>query len=71
MSYRTIIVHADASRHAPQRIRIAARLASEHEAHLVGVAAIGISREVFPHGYHAARGSLEASYFDPLQETAT
>ncbi|BDT59587.1 universal stress protein A [Massilia varians] len=71
MSYRTIIVHADASRHAPQRIRIAARLAVEHEAHLIGVAAIGVSREVFPDGYRAVPGSLEASYFSPLHETAT
>lgn len=71
MSYRTIIVHADASRHAPQRIQVAARLAAEHEAHLVGVAAVGVSREVFPHGYHAAPGKLEASYFEPLQATAT
>lgn len=70
MSYRTIVVHADESRHAPQRIRIAARLAAEHDAHLVGVAAIGVSREVFPRGYHAAPGSLEASYFGPLCEAA-
>lgn len=70
MSYRTIIVHADASRHAPQRIRIAAGLAAEHGAHLIGVAALGVSREIFPRGYHALPGSLEASYFDPLQHTA-
>ena len=38
MSYRTIVVHVDESRHAPQRIRLAARLAGEHEAHLVGQA---------------------------------
>lgn len=70
MSYRTILVHVDASRHAPQRIRLAARLAAEHEAHLVGLAAIGVSREVFPHGYQAAPGSLEASYFQPLHDKA-
>lgn len=69
MSYRTIVVHADESRHAPQRIRIAASLAAEHGAHLVGVAALGVSRAVFPHGYHVV-GSLEASYFDPLHEMA-
>lgn len=70
MSYRTIIVHVDQSRHAPQRIRFAAMLAAEHGAHLVGVAATGVSREVFPHGYHALPGSLEASYFDPLYDNA-
>lgn len=70
MSYKTIAVHADASRHAPARIRSAAVLARTHGAHLIGVAATGVSREVFPHGYHAAAGSLEASYFDPLHEQA-
>ncbi|NNG23488.1 universal stress protein [Telluria aromaticivorans] len=71
MSYKTIVVHADLSRHAPARIGIAAQLAKAHDAHLVGVAATGVSREVFPHGYHAAAGSLEASYFDPLQQKAS
>ncbi|MCD2516196.1 universal stress protein [Massilia sp. G4R7] len=70
MSYRTIVVHVDESRHAPQRIRLAARLAAEHEAHLVGVAVTGVSREVFPHGYQAAPGTLEASYFQPLHDAA-
>lgn len=70
MSYKTIVVHADLSRHAPERIRIAAGLARAHEGHLIGLAAIGVSREVFPRGYHAVPGSLEASYFDPLHEQA-
>ena len=70
MSYRTIVVHADESRHAPQRLRVAAWLAREHGAHLLGVAAIGVSRDVFPHGYKVVPGSLEASYFAPLHDAA-
>lgn len=70
MSYRTIVVHADESRHAPQRLRVAAWLAGEHGAHLLGVAAIGVSRDVFPHGYKVVPGSLEASYFAPLHDAA-
>lgn len=70
MSYQTIVVHVDASRHAPARIRIAAELARAHQAHLIGLAATGVSREVFPHGYRAAPGSLEASYFGPLHDKA-
>lgn len=70
MNYKTIVVHADLSRHAPGRIRIASQLARSHGAHLIGVAASGVSREVFPHGYHASPGSLEASYFDPLRDAA-
>lgn len=70
MRYRTILVHADLSRHAPERIRLAARLAGAHDAHLIGVAATGVSRSVFPNGYQAVPGSLEASYFEPLRDSA-
>lgn len=70
MSYRTMLVHADLSRHAPERLRLAARLASAHDAHLIAVAATGVSRAVFPRGYRADPRSLEASYFEPLRDSA-
>lgn len=70
MHYKTILVHADLSRHAPERLRQAARLAGGHDAHLMGVAATGVSRAVFPRGYQAHAGSLEASYFEPLRDSA-
>ena len=70
MSYRTMLVHVDLSPHAPERIRLAVQLAKTHDAHLIGIAATGVSRDVFPHGYHAAPGSLEASYFEPLHHNA-
>lgn len=44
MSYRTILVHIDASPAAHARIALAAQLACEHGAHLVGVAVTGVSR---------------------------
>lgn len=47
MSYKTILVHVDASRHAENRIRVAAQLAAAHEAHLVGAAMDGISRYIY------------------------
>jgi nucleotide-binding universal stress UspA family protein len=46
MSYKTILVHVDQSRHAAQRMRIAADLALRHGAHLIGAAATGLSRFV-------------------------
>lgn len=49
MSYKTILVHVDQSRHAAARIGVAARLAAEHGAHLIGAAMTGISPFVF-HG---------------------
>jgi len=49
MSYKTILVHVDASRHADARIALAVRLAAVHGAHLVGAAMTGVSRFIF-HG---------------------
>ena len=43
MTYKTILVHVNQSRHCPQRTRIAARLAVAQHAHLVGGAASGVS----------------------------
>lgn len=49
MSYKTILVHVDQSPRARARIELAARLAGEHGAHLVGVATTGVSQFIF-HG---------------------
>jgi len=49
MSYKTILVHVDASRHADARIALAVHLAAVHGAHLVGAAMTGVSRFIF-HG---------------------
>ncbi|MDB5757291.1 MAG: universal stress protein, partial [Burkholderia sp.] len=46
MSYKTILVHIDHSKHAPQRIRIAAEIALRENAHLTGLAMTGVSRYV-------------------------
>ena len=46
MPYKTILVHADKSAHAPARIRLAAALALAEDAHLVGAAMTGLSRFV-------------------------
>jgi len=70
MRYKTVLVHADLSRHAPERIALAADLCAEHGAHLIGAAMTGISREVLPNGYNVAPGSLLAGYFDPLEHAA-
>lgn len=69
--YKTILVHADLSAHAPARMHWAAALAHAHGAHLVGAAMLGVSRTILPHGRHWRSGSLEASYFEPLVDNAT
>ena len=48
MAYTTVLVHADLSVHAPARLRAAAALANAHGAHLIGVAATGVSRFMYP-----------------------
>lgn len=50
MSYKTILVHVDESRHAEQRIRIAAAIAAQQKAHLVGAATSGVSPYVYQGG---------------------
>lgn len=50
MSYKTILVHVDESRHAEQRIRIAAAIAAQQNAHLVGAATSGVSPFVYQGG---------------------
>ncbi|MDC8756763.1 universal stress protein [Janthinobacterium fluminis] len=47
MAYKTILVHADQSKHAPERIRVAAALAVAEGAHLVGAALSGISGAIY------------------------
>jgi nucleotide-binding universal stress UspA family protein len=70
MGYKTILVHVDQSKHAPARMRYAAALAHAHGAHLLGAAAFGVSRQIFPGGYEARPGTLCASTFQPLADNA-
>jgi len=46
MSYKTILVHVDDSRHAQTRIEMACQLALAEHAHLIGTAMTGVSRFV-------------------------
>jgi len=66
MDYRTILVHADPSLHAPARIALAASLARQANAHLVGAATTGVSRHVCPEGYVSVPGKIISGYLDPL-----
>ena len=70
MSYPTILVHVDLSTHAPARMRYAAAVARVHGAHLIGAAMLGVSRDVFPHGYDMKPGTLGVSDPEPLAGNA-
>jgi nucleotide-binding universal stress UspA family protein len=47
MSYKTIVVHVDDSRHAQARIEAAAAIAAQENAHLIGTAMTGVSRFLY------------------------
>ncbi|TFW19379.1 universal stress protein [Duganella callida] len=58
MTYKTILVHADHSQHAPARYALATQLALRHEAHLVGAAFTGLTAEYFQSAVYAYGGAL-------------
>lgn len=70
MPYKTILVHADLSLHAPGRIRLAARLAQAEGAHLIGAAMTGISRFVYAPAAGDLARTVIAGYADTLCQQA-
>lgn len=62
MPYRTIAVHVNASLHTRQRVVLAARIAAENDAHLIGVAPTGLLPVLYSGGmFPGAAPVLEAS----------
>lgn len=47
MAYKTLLVHLDAARNMSLRMQLAIQIAKAEQAHLVGVAAVGLSRYFF------------------------
>lgn len=70
MSYRTILVHADHAANAEVRIRLAAGLANQEQAHLVGAAATGIPRFISSASMYEGSGVLIADYARRASERA-
>lgn len=70
MTYKTILVHVDQSRHAAERIRVACSIAVAHGAHLVGVALTGISRYIYQDNAFAVSGYVVASQVEALEAAA-
>ena len=48
MDYRTILVHVDDSPRGAERVAMAAAIAAQCQAHLIGVAPTGVSRHLYP-----------------------
>ncbi|GAB3431727.1 universal stress protein [Massilia solisilvae] len=70
MRYKTIAVHADTSVHAPARVLLACALARAEGAHLVGVAATGVSRFIYPASTAALARNVVSPYAASLHEHA-
>jgi nucleotide-binding universal stress UspA family protein len=70
MSYKTILVHADLSVHAADRIRFAAAIANAEGAHLVGAAMTGITRFLEADSGLDLEHSVVTGYLDRLREHA-
>ena len=70
MSYKTILVHVDESAHVDEQIEIAAHLAIQYDAHLIGLAATGVSAQFsFPGAMGDGTFNL-TSILEPLRERA-
>src|SRR3569833_1584895 len=70
MSYKTIIVHVDESKHASARALLAASIAVREQAHLIGAVLIGILLFVHDTVALSADNPDIASYLDTLRERA-
>jgi nucleotide-binding universal stress UspA family protein len=70
MSYKTILVHVDQSPHAAARIHIAAQIALDQGAHLVGVAMTGISRFLYQDSAIDLNRTIIAQHIDFLNDQA-
>lgn len=56
MSYKTILVHVDESKHLDKRVEVAAKIAAHENAHLIGVAATRLSEGIPGAGPAAPKG---------------
>jgi len=70
MTYKTILVHVDQSKHAAARIRLAAAIAIMENAHLIGAAMTGISRFLYEGGGIGMNGTLLSDQVEKLRQYA-
>ena len=71
MSFKTILVHIDDTKHTQQRIQLAAELALQYQAHLIGVADTGAARFIYQDGNINGVDPSLLSYLDYLHQRAT
>ena len=70
MSYKTIVVHVNESRHGAARVELAADIAAQHEAHLIGVATSALPAPFYMPGIDAGAGEALTGYLAFVKEGA-
>lgn len=72
MSYKTVLVHVDNDKHAAERIKLAARIATGEQAHLIGAAPTGVSRFIYQSRfiYDGAAATGIDSHLEELRKRA-
>ncbi|OFA03643.1 universal stress protein [Duganella sp. HH101] len=70
MSYKSILVHVDNSDTVSERVAVAARLASEQDAHLIGAAATGVLSEYYRNSAMMYAGMVPQDQIDDLTRSA-
>lgn len=68
MSYKTVLVHVDKDKHAVERIKLAAQIAMNDEAHLIGAAPSGVSRFIYQSRFIYEGGGMASHLDSHLEE---
>lgn len=68
MSYKTVLVHVDKDKHAIERVKLAAQIAMNEEAHLVGAAPSGVSRFIYQSRFIYEGGGMATHLDSHLEE---
>jgi nucleotide-binding universal stress UspA family protein len=71
MGYKTILVHVDETAHSAARVLMAADLALQHGAHVIGVALTGVSRFLYQNEMVDDEDPNLAQHLDVLRERAS
>jgi nucleotide-binding universal stress UspA family protein len=74
MSYKTVLVHVDKDKHAIERVKLAAQIAMNEEAHLIGAAPSGVSRFIYQSRFIYEGGGLAThldSHLEELRKAST
>jgi len=68
MSYKTVLVHVDKDKHSIERVKLAAQIAMNDEAHLIGAAPSGVSRFIYQSRFIYEGGGMATHLDSHLEE---